>query len=311
MIARRLILWLSLALTAPAPAWAAAADVLVVVSEEQGAYREVVEAVRAELARPPAQRVNLRIVAAAAFDATAHDGVQAAVAIGTRAARTLAGSRLHAPVIATLLPRAAFDRIAVESGRNVEGRRLTAVFLDQPPGRQLELVRIALPGTKNLGVLVGPESESLLLALQTAAAERRIKLTTPRVADEKELYSALQRLLADADVLLALPDPAVFNANTVPDILLASYRQGVPVVGFSPAYVRAGAVAAVYTTPAQLGAQTGEALRTLLTAGTLPPPQYPRYFTVSTNAYVARSLNRTIDDATALQKRLSAAERMN
>ncbi len=290
------------------PRWAAATgEVLFVVSEDQPAYKEVVDAVRAELARLPVPP-GIRLAQAAAFEAARQGNVQAIVAVGTRAFRAVAASGTRTPAIATLLPRSAFDRTVLEHGRG-EGRR-SAVFLDQPLGRQLELVKIALPGRNRVGVLLGPESEQAMTALQ-AAAERRVKLTTQKVAEEKELHHAVQRLLAETDVLLALPDSLVFNAGTVPHILLASYRQGVPVVGFSQAYVRAGAVLALYSTPAQLGAQTGEMLRTLLTTGQLPAPQHPRYFTVNTNPYVARSLGRALEEPAVLQERLLATERIN
>ncbi len=305
---RRFLLSLML-LACALPRWAVATgEVLFVVSEDQPAYKELADAVRAELARLPAPPA-VRLAQAAAFEAEQLGTAQAIVAVGARAFRAVAASGARVPTVGALLPRSAFVRTVLEHGQG--GGRRSAVFLDQPLGRQLELIRIALPERTQVGVLLGPESERATTALQAAAAERRIKLATQKVAEEKELHHAVQRLLAEIDVLLALPDPVVFNAGTVPHILLASYRQGVPVVGFSQAYVRAGAVLALYSTPAQLGAQTGEMVRTLLTTGQLPAPQHPRYFTVNTNPYVARSLGHALEEPAVLQMRLQAAERPN
>ena len=109
-------------------------------------------------------------------------------------------------------------------------------------------------------------------------------------------------MLVDAEVLLALPDPAVFNSQTAANILTAAYRRQVPLVGFSPAYVKAGALVAVYSTPLQVGTQGGELLRQALSGKILPPPQWPQEFAVSVNQDVAHSLGLVIDEARLLEQ---------
>jgi ABC-type uncharacterized transport system substrate-binding protein len=111
------------------------------------------------------------------------------------------------------------------------------------------------------------------------------------------LFDALQSVLPDVGVLLALPDPSVFNSQTAANILTAAYRRQVPLVGFSPAYVKAGALLALYSTPAQVGARGGEVLRQALAGKVLPSPQWPREFVVAVNQDVARSLGFALDEA--------------
>ena len=50
------------------------------------------------------------------------------------------------------------------------------------------------------------------------------------------------------------------------NILLTSYRRGVPLVGLSQAYVNAGALAAIFSTTEQLAEQTRE--KSFLSHGT-------------------------------------------
>ena len=116
------------------------------------------------------------------------------------------------------------------------------------------------------------------------------------------------RLLADPAVLVAVPDATLFNNRTISNILLTAYHQRSPVIGFSPAYVKAGALFALYSTPAQIGQQAGEAARAGLASGSLPPPAAPRHFRVGTNHYVARSLGINLEDAAVLQERLERSE---
>jgi ABC-type uncharacterized transport system substrate-binding protein len=213
------------------------------------------------------------------------------VAIGATAQRAMqelfADDATPPPLLSLLVPRFAFERIA-DSGRLRAGT-LTAVFLDQPPVRQLDLIRLALPEARNLGMLVGAESRAHVIAFDKAAKERGIKLVTAQVEAEL-LFATLQAMLPEVDALLAVPDPAIFNSNTAANILMAAYRNQVPLVGFSPAYVKAGALLAVYSTPVQIGTRGGELLRQGLAGRNLPPPQWPGDFVVSVNQDVARSL---------------------
>jgi ABC-type uncharacterized transport system substrate-binding protein len=226
------------------------------------------------------------------------------VAVGIAAQRGMqelfASDNTPPPLLSILVPRLAFERIA--SPARLRAGTLSAVFLDQPPGRQMELIRLALPGRHTVGLLVGGESTPHIPGLEKAAIERELQIVVA-LAPPSGLAASLQTLLGDTDVLLALPDPAVFNSQTAASILTASYRRQVPLIGFSPAYVRAGALAAVYSTPAQVGARGGEVLRQAMAARTLPPPQWPREFLVTVNQDVAHSLGFNIDEA-SLQENL-------
>jgi ABC-type uncharacterized transport system substrate-binding protein len=121
------------------------------------------------------------------------------------------------------------------------------------------------------------------------------------------LFPALQSLLRDVDVVLALPDPEVFNGQTAGNILTAAYRRRVPLVGFSPAYVKAGALLALYSTPAQIGSRGGDILRQALSGNALPRPQWPADFVVKLNSDVAHSLGLALDEA-ALAEQLRRQE---
>jgi hypothetical protein len=107
------------------------------------------------------------------------------------------------------------------------------------------------------------------------------------------LFGALQALLPDVDALLAVPDPAVFNSQTAANILAAAYRRRIPMIGFSPAYTRAGALVSLYSTPAQVGTRRRNCARRSAVR-ILPPPQWPRDFVVRVNQDVSRSLGLTL-----------------
>ncbi|MEZ5614985.1 MAG: ABC transporter substrate binding protein [Rhodocyclaceae bacterium] len=285
----------------------AAQDIAIVIGEPAAPgspYAEVAEEIRSRLA--PEAKVSVHGTA----DETppAPDGARLLVAVGARAAARLAAAPGKAPLLVTLMPTEAFARLAAESRRTGSTRPMSAVHLDQPVGRQLALVRLALPDTRRIGVLLGPASASRQAALAEIAAQRGFHLEARQVAREDDLAPALLNLLPETDLLLALPDPLVFNAGTIQMILLSTYRHQRPLFGFSASYTRAGAVLSLFSTPRQIGAEAADMLRVALTGGRLPPPRYPREFQIAANPHVARSLGLTLDSEQDLLQRLRETE---
>jgi ABC-type uncharacterized transport system substrate-binding protein len=295
-----------------AAACAFAADppqVTVVMSDLGGAHAQFLEAFRAEVQRRPAPRSTIVVIRAEEVKAQPRPEVAGIlVAVGARAAQAVASEAVQDPVLNALIPRALFERLAARPGRG-DPRRYSAVFLDQPLGRNLDLIRLALPERRRVGVLYGEESRPLSDVIESPAQERGLRVVAGVVSEQQELYRALSRVVESAEVLLALPDSGVFNSATIQNILITAYRSQVPLVGFSPAYARAGALLALYSTPAQIGSQVGEIVRAALDAGSLPPPQPPRDFMVAINPQVARSLGLRLDDEAVLRERLRQMER--
>lgn len=279
----------------------ARAAVWIAVSEGSTDYGVVAEAVRAGLMRGEAQpEVSIRPWTEVAQGIPPQ--VKLLVTVGSPAfaglAEASADGRLgRTPVVATLLPRT-----VLEAKRRKLTGPVTAIVLDQPAARQMALLRYAFPHQRRVGALLGPESEVRQAALEKAAAEQGLQLNVYKVAGEAELYPALRRALEENDLLLAVPDAAVYNGGSIQNVLLASYRQRIPLIGFSPAYVRAGAMLALYSSLPQIGSQTARAVRSLLAESAVPPLQHPAEFIVSVNVNVARSLGfRLSEDALRLQ----------
>lgn len=226
------------------------------------------------------------------------------------AGRDRAWSRV--PVLATLVPRAAYEAILArhDSGNKAGFRLVSAAVLDQPLARQMALIKRGLPERRRIGVLPGAQTQPLLGALEKEARVAGLKLVVgPEVNAPEDLYPALKTVLNSADVLLALPEPAVYHSASLQNILLTTYRARVPLVAFSAAYVKAGAVLAVYSTPAQSARRAVEMVRTWLSSRNLPGPQMPREFAVAVNAKVAASLGLQVDDAALIAEDLRRQER--
>lgn len=279
----------------------------VVSSERSAAYQEAADAVLAELATAGEPRREVLQLLAGEWPAYRGTAPRLYIALGTEACATLARGTVTAPVLCTLLPRISFERVLRESGRRA-GATFSALYLNQPVGRQLDLVRLALPKAQRVGVLWGAESLSNEPLLEAAAQVRGLKVVGVSVKPDEPVFNGLKKILDDADLLLAIADPQIYNSHSIQNILLSSFRAQVPMLAFSPAYVRAGALLAVYSTPSQIGQQAGALARGVLQGQPLGVPQHPLQFEVSVNEHVARSLGLKLD-ANALAERLRRLER--
>ena len=284
--------WLLAVTMGPAPA--AELTVLFLADPAEAAHARLLAGVKAGLRDTPSPPARLEVTDADGLaGALEDDGADTVlVAVGRRAAAaTVASPALHLPVIYTLLTRPQYERLAAQRADEPGSGASSAIFLDQPFDRRLELVRAALPLARRIGVVASPAYAPYIPELRgTLALTARLRVQP--VEAPGEVMAALRRVLPRSDVLLALPDPAVYNASTLKAVLLTSYRHRVPVVGFSRAFVEAGALVSLYSTPAQVGAQLAELLadRAADPAGPLPPPAFPRDFEVAVNPTVADSL---------------------
>ena len=277
----------------------AAEPSLVIVSAERGTgYQETASALLVELSRggTPISATDVQQVLVSDLTNSEAMRPRMFVALGTKACNALVERKHQAPVLCTLLPRLSFEGVLRDHARQVSPQ-LSALYLNHPFARQLDLMQLALPKTRRVGVLWGPESvqrdkKALLLE---AAFVRGLQLVSAEVSQNEPVFNGLKQVLEEADVLLALPDTQIYNSGNIQNILLTSFRAKIPMFAFSPAYVRAGALVSLQSTPTQIGQQAGVMVRGVLQGRNLGLPEYPNDFTVSVNDNVARSLGLSLD----------------
>ncbi|MCF8208449.1 MAG: hypothetical protein K9K38_03445 [Rhodoferax sp.] len=285
-----------------------AATVAIVLSERTQSYMEAAEAVKESLRRVSTLQIDVvQLGGSAVIDDLTRSPPKLFIALGAAAFAGVLAKEVRVPVIAALIPKLSFERLLRDRGKSGSAP-VSSVYLDQPVGRQLDLLRLALPEARRVGVLFGRESVLQKAAWLAQVQSRNLQLESDLLVGGESQFAGLKDLLSQVDVLLALADPQIFNSASVPHILLATYRARVPVLAFSQAYVKAGALLALYSTPAQAGTQAGAMARGFLAGDALPEPQDPIDFQVSVNTYVARSLGLDLDEA-ALKVRLRNMER--
>lgn len=165
----------------------------------------------------------------------------------------------------------------------------TAVYAEPSPADQLQLVSLLYRRPARVAAIVGPESAFLRSALSAGAELYEF-------ARGDDINRVLNRM-AQAEVLLATPDSAVYTPENFRNILLSSYRHNQGVIGFSADMVKAGALATTYSDIEDINAQVADVAAGYAASGVLPAPQFPRYFRTIINEPVARALNIKADNA--------------
>ncbi len=245
-------------------------DVAVVVSQRGGAHAAFAQAF-SRAAAGLGHRVLDAGTPAEGLDDVALARADLVVASGDAALS--AALRLNPrPTLAAMIGQARFDALRMAH----PDRPLSAFTLDQPAERQFRLLKAVLPDARRAGVLLGPERGDRV-DLERAAAASGLDLFVRVIGDEAELIRGLEAVLRDSDSLIAVPDAMLSSPSAARSILLTSYRFQKPIVAFSRAYVDAGALAAIFTTPEQVAADLIAWLRLQKDESVqLPPPRSGR-----------------------------------
>ena len=170
--------------------------------------------------------------------------------------------------------------------------------------------RLLYPDAHVYGILLGPTSRHRLAEIEAIRLPGDIHIQYRVLTQEPGTAPETLPLLRQADLLLAINDPLVLNRESAKWLLYEAYQRQLPVIGFSLAYVHAGAAAAVFSDSGQMGRQAAEITRDWLATGMrcLPAPQYSSYFRVAVNRAVNTSLGGRNLDEDALVRAIRSGE---
>lgn len=278
-----------------------AATVTVVLSDDSGPYQETADAIEVALG---SEHTVIRVLGdKLGISDSALSRSKLLVTVGIKATELVADRGGKTPVLAVLVTEDWYQKEG--GGRLAEtGRNLGVIVLEQPFARQFSLIRNAFPGISKVGVIVGRANAGRLTELEVAARAQQLSLVGAVSESENRLVATLGQVLAEAELLLVVPDPEVLNRNTVQSVLMTTYRYRDPVVGYSNSLSRAGALLALYSTPDQIGRQAGETAARVLNGARLNGLQWPKYFSISVNEHVARSLGINVLSEEVLLKKM-------
>ena len=285
-----------------------AAEALLLLSSESPTYQSVASTI---ISQGPAFRIDTSYPSHLAQKPEQHlSPYKLIISIGSKAtefAMQYAGN--NTIIFSTFIPSRKFHKLSQKYSNQLTDKKvtLTAVFLDQPIKRQLQLAKLIQPRLKNIGLTLGPGSLERLPELEKATKEMALHLNHEILTSSDNPIQRIQPIMDVSDLFLVIPDPSTFNKTTAKWLLYMSLRSKVPLLAFSHNFVKAGAAAACISTPEDIGRYTAELLH-LIEGGSIPPATFSPYFKVVTNPKSARQLGLVISTPENLQKQIQEGE---
>jgi len=237
----------------------------------------------------------------------------AILTLGIDAAKKAFLLSTNTPIVSVLIPKLAYSKL-----RKLEAKRLesefdkfrTGIFLDQPFQRQLALAHF-IDSRSEIAVF----GESINSAAHSSIDKcfrpsRDDSFKKISVYHQSMSIKAIPTALDSTGIVVATPLFIKKMADNAKWLLYMAYQRNIPVIGYSPALVKAGAVAAVSSTADNIGQEAAEIINQILQSPRYPNIQarYPKYFSVHLNQRVAKSLGYVSLSVAELEKDLANLE---
>ena len=265
--------------------------IVVLVSHDAAPYRDALKGFRESISQHGVdavveefnvQRDAMKI--SAALEKARHERNRLILTLGTPATELAMTESRALPVVACLV----LNTDALSKGNNSTG-----VVLQVPLKQQFDWMQRVLRPAAKIAVLYNPrENQARIDEAQRIARDAGFELVPILVATPQILPTALEDAVSRSDALWVIPDSLVVSPETAKTLLLASFRNRIPMIGLSSAWVKAGALFALDWDYEDVGTQCGEVALQIL-AGARPgsiAPVNARHTTYALNLRTAREM---------------------
>lgn len=180
-----------------------------------------------------------------------------------------------------------------------------AVLLDQPLERYLLFSHYLLQ-PRSIGIVNFVPLE-ITTRQSRILSKLQLRLSQYQLDKVDTLLAKIRQLVQNDDALLMLPNQVIYSHHRLKGILLTSYRKNTPVISYSPAHVKSGALASIYSSPDDIGKHLGDLLDRHLNQDLRfeDSPQFAHYYSIITNSRVADSLGLKLPDVSELRQKMS------
>lgn len=222
------------------------------------------------------------------------------ISLGLKSAQLISSRFADKNLISAYLTRQQIETSEISADRH------NIVLLDQPLLRYLTFSHLLL-NSSSIG-LINYDPVELDLKQRKYLLKHGLELNQIQSREPDNLLAQLRRLIRQNSSLLMLPDQRIYNRMTLKGVLLTTYRSRTPVISYSPAHVKSGALASIYSSPENIGRHLGDLLNEF-TKGALNDSKlhYARYYSITTNARVAHALGITLPETDEISVRLEKA----
>ena len=264
------------------------ARIVVISNSDEGPYEETIAGFKKQMsANGSVQFTELNLAEALKMPNGEYDLLKPDLifALGTDSVLWASQKTSTLPIVATMVLKEDVFKKA---------KNITGVSLSFPLKIQFQWLRKFFPQQKEVAVLYNPaENADTVRSAKEVGLQSGFNLSAIPVQNPKELPYALEQLANNIELLLAIPDETVMSTNTAKEVLLASFRNKVPLIGLSDNWVKSGAFYALSWDYGDLGEQNAVIAQKLVNGAAISavPSEHPRKVAYTVNAKIAEHMN--------------------
>jgi putative ABC transport system substrate-binding protein len=279
---RRVLLLLALLLGSTANlAWAD--QVLVIKSSDLTLYNRAVQGVTSSYRMDRGEVVQVFDLAEAqgADSKLLPERPDVVITIGAAATRFASKRYPLRPIVYCMVVRP--DRL--DLGAFAQG-----ISMFVPVADMLATLQLVSSNIRHVGVLHAPEHREMIAEAMDNLQGFEATIIPVELKDPRDLPRAARRLVMQTDALWVVPG-TVNRLDALQFLLKLSFEHRVPMVGDSPAVVRAGALLSIMPDPVDMGRQAARLAGYLLSGEGLPSERlfYPDMASLAINLKTARA----------------------
>ena len=266
--------------------------ILVITDSNDGPYKEAITGFKEQMSAPAKIKFTELTLAQAKSTPKQIESLKPDLiyALGSDAIKWASLEASRIPIVATMVLK---DDVFRQSAN------MTGVSLGYSLKIQFQWLKKFFPQQKAVAILFNPsENAATIQAAKAISQQSGFNLVAIPVETPKELPYALEQLANNVEILFAIPDETVMSVNTAKEVLLASFRNKVPLIGLSDNWVKSGAFYALSWDYGDLGHQCADMAQKLLAGAPVQtiPPEHPRKITYTINAKIAEHMDMEIPD---------------
>lgn len=178
------------------------------------------------------------------------------IGIATPAAQALANATQEIPIVLGAITDP--ENAGLVSSNEHPGGNITGVSDQSPVEAQFDLLKLLLPATQRVGILISSAEDNAIVQAERAEATAKERgLTTKRyvVPSSNEINSIVSNMVREIDTLYIPTDNTI--ANNMSAVAQIATQAHVPIIPSVASMVEEGGVATIGINQTDLGVQTG------------------------------------------------------
>lgn len=225
------------------------------------------------------------------------------VAVGESALREVIEAGTGARIVSAFISKATFNSLISQYPN--ERARVTAVFSDPSPVRQLALIRVLLGEGSKVAVLATEANVPEVNDVSRVATTLGLRIIKGHISENSTLRGVFDDLQG-SDTLLLLRDKQVFDFASLDDLIREAYdNRGMGVIGYSSIIVNNGGLGTTFSTTEDTAEAVGDVVDEIIDREEAGNDRYPSKYQISINKYVLRSLGYRLIPESEIKKEIS------